>query len=185
MKRAVLSVLFVLFTAPVFAQEQLTPLSAVLLTEDATVRPPAAPAWTGTLKVQKRNRALPWNWFRGASSAIVLQANVQNPTTFEFTPSPDHNTSENGVALVTRYDLEVYNAANAVATTINAGKPTPVNNLITNTSLLRPATVGLPAGTYTAKVAAVGPGGTARSASSNPFDLTPRSPTASGTPVIR
>lgn len=113
---------------------------------------------------------------------------VQSPTTVEFTASPDHNATDNGTAVLTRYDVEIYTQANqtAVVRTINIGKPTPAQttNLISYTQL-RPELDQLPVNTYVAKVVAVGPGGTGRSAASNPFQEVARPPTAGGTPVVK
>lgn len=116
--------------------------------------------------------------------AAMMQAQVPvNPTIAEFTPSADHDAMVAGTPVVTKYVLEIYGTGVAPLVTRDLGKPVPVAGLISFAQL---ATVyaTLPAATYTAKVVAEGPGGLARSDSSNPFGVL-TAPRASPKPVIR
>lgn len=112
---------------------------------------------------------------------------IQNPTTIEFTASPDHAALDKGAPVVSRYDVEIYTQANqtTAVSTINVGKPTPGTGNLISFNQLRTTLGPLPVGTYVAKVAAVGPGGTGRSTSSNPFQEATRQPAVTGTPVIK
>ena len=97
---------------------------------------------------------------------------VVNPNTAEFDPSADHNaTLPDGSAAVQSYQLELYlQGASAPFQTSSLGKPAPQTDGKIRVNL---ATVLVPLPTpgtiYTADVAAVGPGGTSRSAQSNAF----------------
>jgi hypothetical protein len=112
------------------------------------------------------------------------QPPATNPTIVEFTASADHAVSGNGVPLLTRYLLELVDAAGATVSTKDLGKPTPVVNTITF-SQLAPVYAALPPQRYTVRIAAEGPGGVTRSPLSDPFDLIVRPPAAAGKPVIR
>src|SRR5438034_7932300 len=107
--------------------------------------------------------------------AAAAQAAV-NPTTALFTPSPDHNATDgSGTPVVQSYQLEFYLVGSSAPFTTNSlGKPTPdgTNTITVN---LTPILVGwpLPGTDYVADVAAVGPGGMAKSALSNTFSFTP------------
>ena len=95
---------------------------------------------------------------------------VMDPRFVEFNPSPDHSTTVNGQAVVTRYDLEFYTVGGTQPVrTVNLGKPSPANGIIRVdfTPLLNPWPA--PGTTYEGRVAAVGPAGTARSTQSNTF----------------
>src|SRR5262245_42047601 len=104
------------------------------------------------------------------AQAAAAQTPVMDPRFVEFNPSPDHDTTVSGQAVVTRYDLEFYQVGGTQAVRVmNLGKPTPQSGIIRVdfTPLLNPS---LPAGTtYEGRVAAVGPAGTARSTLSNTF----------------
>lgn len=104
---------------------------------------------------------------------------VTNPRTVEFTPSEDHSrVTENGSQAVDRYELRIFlRGAAAPLTSVDLGKPTPD---ATNTIRLQPPVlIGLPFGSYVARVAAIGAGGEGVSDPSNPFDsiLAPGVPT--------
>lgn len=107
----------------------------------------------------------------GARDAV---AQTVNPTTAEFNASPDHNVISNGTAVVTRYDLEFYIPGAASPFQVNSlGKPTPnANNLIQVVLTSVVSAFPAPGIVYESKVAAVGPGGVARSAASNTFIFT-------------
>lgn len=105
-----------------------------------------------------------------AQAQTVVTATSQ----FAFTASADHSrTTSFGTAMVDRYDVEVYNSANVVQTTINIGKPTPapttneiavpLGSTLVN-SLTKDAL-------YTFRAVAVGPGGAGRSLPSSPFGV--------------
>lgn len=95
-----------------------------------------------------------------------------NPTTAKFTASAHHDAVDaaTSLAIVTSYVVELY-AQDGVTlkTARDIGKPTPdAFNEITYTQLASMLTP-LPDGVYVARVAAVGPGGVARSGLSNDF----------------
>lgn len=99
-------------------------------------------------------------------------AQTVNPTAAEFLASADHSaTLPDGSPAVVRYDLEFYLVGAASPFQIaSLGKPTPgtgglIRVLLTSvlTSFPSPGIV------YEARVSAVGPGGSARSAPSNTF----------------
>jgi Putative binding domain, N-terminal len=98
-----------------------------------------------------------------------------NPTRAQFNASPDHNaTDAGGTALVQSYQIGLYLVgASQPFQSISIGKPNP-DGTGTITVDMTAAFLGWPiVGTsYTADVAAVGPGGVARSALSNTFSFT-------------
>jgi hypothetical protein len=113
-----------------------------------------------------------------------------------FLPSADHDTISQNVALVSHYELMVYAPGSTTNPTIfNVGKPDPtagdivvlVDDLFFKLDASTTCKPEAPTADacYTAKVAAVGPGGRGESALSPPFTLVPRAPTAPGSPVIR
>lgn len=110
-----------------------------------------------------------------ALCAAPAQAQTVNPTTVEFDPSADHDAvSADNQAVVQRYDLLIYLAgASAPVSTASLGKPSAEADgkiRVSLTSVL----IGWPLtdGTYEARVAAVGPGGSSASDPSNSFTLT-------------
>jgi hypothetical protein len=97
---------------------------------------------------------------------------VVNPNTAEFSPSADHNAVlSDGTPVVQSYQLELYLiGATSPFQVASLGKPAPQSDgkiRVTLSTVLSP----LPqAGvSYVADVAAVGPGGTSKSAASNQF----------------
>ncbi len=106
-----------------------------------------------------------------------------NPSLAVFDASADHNTVAFGAPLVSNYAVEFWLAgATAPVQTTSVGKPTPDSqNLITVDlkTLSRPISL---AGTYSIKVSAVGPGGTAASPASVPFKLAAAAPAAPQNP---
>jgi hypothetical protein len=109
-----------------------------------------------------------------ANAAAAQTPAVMDPRVVEFDPSPDHNATLAGQAVVTRYDLEFYLVGGAQPVRItNLGKPSPQSDgkiRVDFTSLLNP----WPAAgtTYEARVAATGPNGVGRSSGSNTFAFT-------------
>ena len=107
-------------------------------------------------------------------SHAAAQATI-NPTRAQFNASPDHNaTDASGTALVQSYQIGLYIVgASQPFQSISIGKPNP-DGTGTITVDMTAAFLGWPiVGTnYTADVAAVGPGGVARSALSNTFSFT-------------
>lgn len=104
---------------------------------------------------------------------------VINPKTLTFTASPDHEAVQSGQLLVERYEVQWYASGTTTPfQTDPIGKPLmDLNRVITVD--LSAIVIGLPLGnTYTARVAAVGPGGSGVSLPSNPFDVALRAPTA-------
>ena len=109
-------------------------------------------------------------------SFVAIRVNAQtiiNPTAFEFIPSANHSdTKLDGTAVVMSYEFSGVGMAGsgALAITVNFGKPTPVNNLITvlfsSNSLFSIFTKNI---VYTAKISAIGPDGIGASDPSNPF----------------
>jgi hypothetical protein len=110
--------------------------------------------------------------------STVFAQLVINPTKAQFTPSADHNTVENGVALVSNYELRIFQSGSTVVfKTVNLDKPAPdATNTITVS--ITSTIASLPLGDYFATVAAKGPGGEAVSDPSNPFQVAARPPTA-------
>lgn len=117
--------------------------------------------------------------------SIAQAQTVVNPTKAIFTPSIDHNTTVPGVGpLVTNYQLDVMigNSTGALAFSFNLLKPAPVGGTIT---VLIPGFATMMSNTsMVATVATVGPGGTTKSAVSNPF-IRLTDPAGSGTPIIQ
>jgi hypothetical protein len=100
-----------------------------------------------------------------ASIASAQTDLVVDPTTLEFTPSPDH-------ASILRYEFEVLPAtgSGAPVTVLNLGRPTPTADgqiRVDLTPWHLEQTLG--AGTYRARVSATSDGGTSPSTASNPF----------------
>jgi all-beta uncharacterized protein len=97
---------------------------------------------------------------------------VIDPTRAEFSPSPDHYvTASGGTPIVSSYQLEVYPAgASAPLRTIDLGKPDVDPDGVIRVDLI-PLMIPVPPSgiTYSASVAAVGPGGVTRSGPSNAF----------------
>lgn len=118
-----------------------------------------------------------------ASPAMAQTTTAVNPTTLQFTPSPDQDTlGLDGAPLVAKYEMRMFMVSTGLITplaTFDLGKPAPVNGVIT---VLNPAWfTGLTKNTvYVAKVAAIGPSGEGVSDPSNPFGMAgpPAGPTA-------
>jgi hypothetical protein len=109
---------------------------------------------------------------------------VVDATAAEFEPSVDHNVTDSGTAVVASYVLQFFPLGGSTPShTINMGKPDPgVDGLIRFPFTSRLTTPLVPGTTYQASVLAVGPGGTAPSALSNPFTTsTACSPSISAT----
>ena len=105
-----------------------------------------------------------------AAPALAQTPVVVNPTTIEWTPSPDHATVlSDGTAILTRYEVRIYmRGATEPFQVHDAGKPTPSANTI---AVVNPSWLVLSAMNSEgfARVAAVGPGGEGVSDPSNPF----------------
>ena len=116
-------------------------------------------------------------------STMVLSAQtVVDPRFVEFNPSPDHNAqAPDGTPLLQNYTLFIFpQGSGAVFDTINIGKPTPVNGLITVDFLPLMHVTPAPGVVYEARVTSDGPGGSNASALSNTFSWAPPcSPTTS------
>jgi hypothetical protein len=101
----------------------------------------------------------------------LLRAQTVNPRLVEFDPSPDHNRTVGGVALVTRYSLQFY----VVGTTtqlqsIDLGKPAPESDGKIRVDFTAQLGTWLVDGVvYEARVSALGPGGSTQSTLSNQF----------------
>jgi hypothetical protein len=107
----------------------------------------------------------------GCASSALGQP-VVDPRIAEFNPSPDHSAVEDGVPIVSRYELEITVAGSTtpLIRVLQLGKPNPdtdgVIRVNIETLLTPPLQVGV---TYEGRVAAVGPGGRGLSAPSNTF----------------
>ena len=103
---------------------------------------------------------------------------VVNPTKAIFTASVDHNTTENGVDIITSYELRIYTLSGTIPLkTMNLNKPNPDFNNVIEVNISS-TVVTLPVGDYVARVAAKGPGGENNSEISNTFQVAVRPPTA-------
>jgi uncharacterized protein (UPF0548 family) len=103
--------------------------------------------------------------------AAPALAQTVDPRIAEFDPSPDHSASENGVAIVSGYQLEIYQVGGTVPVRVlTLGKPSPdtdgVIRVVFDVLLNPPLAAGV---TYEARAVAVGPGGVGRSTPSNTF----------------
>ena len=107
-------------------------------------------------------------------SQAAAQATT-NPTRAQFDASTDHNATDgSGTPLVQSYEIGLYIlGASQPFQTASIGKPTP-DGTGTITVDMTAAFLGWPivGMNYTADVAAVGPGGVARSTRSNTFNFT-------------
>lgn len=115
--------------------------------------------------------------------AVALSAFAQATSTLTFTASPDHATIAQGVPVVASYELVVTPQGGQPAAPLSLAKPAPnaQNAISLNvTTYLN----SLPAGTYTASVRAVGPGGSGVSPMSDPFALVVPAATAPGKPAV-
>lgn len=128
-----------------------------------------------------------WMVFCIALVVIAQQAQAQtvNPTKVEFTASADHAVVVGGTPVVTGYEFNAVatNATGAIALTRSLGKPAPDAAGMISVVIPELATI-TPNTTYTATVTAVGPGGNAPSAASDPFARLgpPRGP---GKPAVK
>lgn len=142
-----------------------------------------------------RTRLLPF--VVAAAALLPMRASAQVPPwKVTFTASPDHAAIVQQVVIVDHYELRVFApGASTPLPSIGLGKPTPdATNTISVT--INAQLVALPASPacslqtptaaqcYTAKVAAVGPGGESVSALSDPFGLLVPAPGAPGKPGI-
>jgi len=111
---------------------------------------------------------------------------VINPSGVSFS-SADHNVTDLGVPVISRYTMDIMAASAPGGTPVKAGvdlgKPTLTSGTVTWTQF---ATVRatMTAGDYVAKIWAEGPGGRSGSPLSDPFTLAPRLPSAPGKPVV-
>jgi hypothetical protein len=127
-------------------------------------------------------------------------AQAQTPTVVTpasaliFQSSPDHSATDavSGQAIVTSYQADAVvstGPTGALGWTQGLGKPTPDTSgaIAINGAAFTPLYNAMALGVvYTLKVSAVGPGGAAASAASNPFGRANlRAPGAPGTPTMR
>lgn len=108
---------------------------------------------------------------------------AQPPARVSFTPSTDHDRLVDAVPLVTRYDFVVARVATptTIVATTPLGKPTPTSGTIT--ADITATLAALSPGSYVARIAAVGPGGSGVSPPSDPFVIAP-APAPPGKPSI-
>jgi Putative binding domain, N-terminal/Viral BACON domain len=112
--------------------------------------------------------------------AASAHGQTVDPRFAEFNPSRDHSAVQNGVPIVSRYDLKFYLLGGSTPVrVVSLGKPAPGPDGVIRVEFLPllnpPLTVGV---TYAARVVAVGPSGSNASAPSNSFLF---QPTLSGT----
>jgi hypothetical protein len=103
--------------------------------------------------------------------AATALAQTVDPRIAEFNPSPDHSAVDNGVPVVTGYQLEIYLVgATTPVRVLSLGKPAPdpdgVVRVAFDVLLDPPLATGV---TYEARAVAFGPGGSGRSTPSNTF----------------
>lgn len=129
---------------------------------------------------------------------VLASAQTTAPTyRAEFSASSDHNTVENQTPILTAYVLQVYAPGGTqLVATRDMGKPVPDSTGkiivdVTSTMTALPASTSCAttaptiATCYSATAKAVGPGGENVSPVSPPFTLVPRSPVASGAPIVK
>jgi hypothetical protein len=106
-------------------------------------------------------------------SALHAQT-VTDPRFVEFEPSPDHDTVEDGLNLVTSYVLQIYPfGGSSPIETVDLGKPSPGSGGLIRVDFVSRLSEPLPGGVvYEARAAAVGPGGVAPSDPTNAFTFT-------------
>lgn len=115
------------------------------------------------------------------------QTTISNPSTVTFTKSADHDVLTNGSAVVSNYEVRLYQKDTTTwVNSLSIGKPVPdATGTITFASLQTVYTAA-PLGDYVVRIAAVGPGGAAESLPSDPFTVAMRKPTApTGKPAIK
>lgn len=107
-----------------------------------------------------------------SASVVSAQTVTIDPTTLQFTASPDHTaTNIDGTFVVASYQFDAVapNSIGAIAITLGLGKPTPDASNIVTLNLATTFATLTPNATYYATVTAVGPSGSGVSAQSNPF----------------
>ena len=108
----------------------------------------------------------------------IARAMQTGPWMVTFPANPDHAVG----TIVTNYELVVTPASGPALAPFNLNKPTPVSG---NISVNVDAYIsGLAAGTYTAVIRAIGPGGQAVSPASAPFTLAVPAPRPQAAPVV-
>jgi hypothetical protein len=127
-------------------------------------------------------------WCAGTASAQT----APQPWIMTAPANPDHNTIAQTVQVVASYELTVTPQGGTALAPLNLGKPplmasctiagATVQNCIS--ADVNTFVNGLPPGTYTAVLKALGPGGSAVSPAGNPFPLTVPAPGAQGAPGL-
>lgn len=114
--------------------------------------------------------------------ALPSLVSAQTPWQVAFPANPNHATVAQGVDVVQGYQLVVTPQGESALAPQTLGKPAPTNGTIAvNVDGYLSA---LPAGTYTAVIKAVGPGGSAVSPESSPFSLVVPAPGPQGAPIV-
>lgn len=116
----------------------------------------------------------------------------QGPWTVSAPANPDHATIAQGAEVVASYDFIVTPQGGAPLPAVNLGKPSIVPSCVIGAATVANCIVanvdtfikGLPAGTYTAQIRAVGPGGQVLSPAGPPFPLTIPAPGPQGAPGV-
>jgi hypothetical protein len=122
----------------------------------------------------------------GCATTALAQPTV-DPRIAEFNPSPDHSAVENGVPIVSGYELDIYQVGGTSPVRVLAlGKPSPnpdgVIRVVFDVLLNPPLAAGV---TYEARAVAVGPGGRGSSSPSNTFQFQTGACSYSVTPTTR
>jgi hypothetical protein len=121
-------------------------------------------------------------WTVGILLSLSATVFAQSTRTVSFAPSPEHSVIAQGVPVVERYELVLTPQSGPALQPFNLQKPIPASGSISVNVTMYLNT--LPAGTYTATVTAVGPGGSAVSPVSPSFQLVVPRPGAPGVPSI-
>lgn len=129
-------------------------------------------------KCAKVRRGLFASFLLLAISPAVSAQSITDARRVEFTPSPDHNTTDptTGAALVTNYTLQVFVAGGSiVVSSANLAKPAPDPDGMIRLDYVALLTTPLTPGViYESVVSAIGPGGSAASARSTRLHSAPR-----------
>jgi hypothetical protein len=110
-----------------------------------------------------------------ASASAAWAQTVTDARRVEFTPSAEHNAvDDNGVAVLTRYSLQVFLAGGATALqTVDLGKPAPQTDGLIRLDFVSLLPTPLSNGVlYETVVESVGPAGRSASLRSNTFSFT-------------
>jgi hypothetical protein len=123
---------------------------------------------------------------------VPAQAQTPGPWVMTAPANPDHATVAQGVNVVSSYELVVTPQGGGPLPALSLGKPALVASCTIGTATVQNCLVvdvntyvnGLPPGTYTAVLRALGPGGQAASPAGPPFPLVVPAPGQQGAPAL-